>query len=87
MANAMIGNPTGFSNVIKPRNGVAVGENALPDFFFNATRSFDAMRGFLSTMDAGYFTEKRLNAMTANDMVYSIRVAVEGGYEPDPGGV
>lgn len=34
-----------------------------------------AMRARLATIDAGYYTAARLNAMSVNDMRYAIRVA------------
>jgi hypothetical protein len=36
--------------------------------------TIDAMRARLGTIDAGYYTTAMLDIMTANDMVYALRV-------------
>ncbi len=36
--------------------------------------SITALRARLAAIDAGFYTEARLNAMTYNDMVYAVRV-------------
>ncbi len=37
--------------------------------------SISAMRSRLTTLNGSYFTAARLDAMTANDMVYALRLA------------
>lgn len=72
MADAQVGNIHGVtdkSDTPTDRTGYAD-----PDQL-----TIDAMRTRLAAIDAGFYTARRLNSMTVNDMKYAIRVADHAG--------
>lgn len=69
MANAQVGGPHGFSD--KRRGRAFTGAD--PNAEASNLMSISTMRTRLAAINAGYYTSARLDAMTANDMVYALR--------------
>jgi hypothetical protein len=51
------------------------GISATDAFDIDTLDNVDRMRARLATVDAGFYTIRRLDTMTFNDMVYAVRMA------------
>ena len=71
MANLDINDPLGI--VDKRRGRGTTGNHNMAEI--NNMTSINAMRTRLQALNAGYYTNARLETMTENDMVYALRVA------------
>lgn len=70
MANLDINDPLGLPDVRRGRG--TTGNHNMAEV--NNMTSINAMRTRLQALDAGYFTNSRLETMTENDMAYALRV-------------
>ena len=81
MAQYTINTPSGFSSIPDKRKvsvaGGQVPNSPLGVTFLAADKDISAMRAQLTTFNAGLYPSITLDAMTANDMVFALRVAYE----------
>ena len=79
MANKMVGALDGLGFVNKKRTGSSVtSEDDLVTAPANYASITD-MRAALAAADAALYTSSMLDKMTTNDMVYALRMLVDGG--------
>lgn len=82
MAQSTVGNPIGLGGSICDKREVGTAGQPSPNSvisatLFNATKDILSMRTQLTTLNAGYYTSSMLDAMTANDMVYALRIGYD----------
>lgn len=79
MANKQIGSLDGLGFVNKQRTGnnVSAGGSLVADVRSYATVT--DLRNALQTFNATYYTSALLDRLTTNDMVYAVRVQIDGG--------
>lgn len=63
---------TTTAEAVYPVDGYVNGSQT--GFYDTDLNSIASMRGRLAEIDAGYYTDEKLNQMTYNDLVYAIRV-------------
>lgn len=72
------GTHTGFGDIADSRDAVlSAPNNPLSSTLFNATKDVNSMRTQLTTLNGAYYTTARLDVMTANDMLYALRIGYD----------
>lgn len=82
MANTMPGSldGLGFINKRRATNSPGNGSGIVADVRSYATVA--DLRNYLQTFNAAYYTNALLDRLTANDMIYAVRVHQDGGTSP-----
>jgi len=67
-------NPMSFANPTEKLLPASQPNNSMDSTAFRNTFTVNMMQGYLQGSDPVYYTDSRLLTMTANDMVFAIRV-------------